>query len=59
MERDNESAQLIPKKGEEYLREAGKIEDYPSPAEDAEVEKVEKKDENKGITDKRNDTEGY
>lgn len=47
MEKDNESAQLIPKKGEEYLREAGKIEDYPSPAEDAQAEKVATKEEEK------------
>ena len=33
-------SQLIPEKGEEYLREVANIEDTPSPAEDAEAEKV-------------------
>jgi len=47
MDKNNEGSQLIPKKGEEYLREAGKIEDYPSPAEDAEAEKAAKKEEEK------------
>ena len=32
--------QIIPEKGEEYLREVANIEDMPSPAEDAEAEKA-------------------
>lgn len=32
--------QLIPKKGEEYLREVANIEDMPSPAEDEEAQRV-------------------
>jgi hypothetical protein len=38
--------QIIPEKGEEYLREAGNIEDLPSPAEDAEAEKILRGEEN-------------
>ena len=32
--------QLIPEKGEEYLREVANIEDMPSPAEDKEADNV-------------------
>jgi hypothetical protein len=32
--------QLIPEKGEEYLREVANIEDMPSPAEDKEAEDI-------------------
>lgn len=32
--------QIIPEKGEEYLRDIANIEDLPSPAEDADAEKV-------------------
>jgi hypothetical protein len=37
--------QLIPEKGEEYLREVANIEDMPSPAEDKEAENVLKEEE--------------
>ncbi|HYC29507.1 MAG TPA: hypothetical protein VEB42_11830 [Chitinophagaceae bacterium] len=41
--------QLIPEEGEEYLREAGKIEDYPSPAEDAEAENTLREEPDNGM----------
>ena len=39
--------QLIPEKGEEYLREVANIEDMPSPKEDKEADNVLRDEENR------------
>jgi hypothetical protein len=39
--------QIIPEKGEEYLREVANIEDMPSPAEDKEAENILRGEENR------------